>query len=179
MYCWWCCHDFDTQRLEMPYAYDAKKKTFQTTGNFCSWSCMKSFALEKYGVHKGGTICSNMLLMRKRMYDEFSPIERAPSRYLLNVFGGTMTIEEFRQGLVSDATKSVVKDVPKEEIKEKGVKTVSVSSIATNEKKLEEIKETNVQNESLTPKLKLKRSKPLPRSHTDLGSALGLIINPA
>ena len=80
---------------------------------------------------------------------------------MLNVFGGDMTIEEFRHGLVSDATKSVVTDVPKEEIKEKGVKTVPVSSIATNDKKLEEIKETNVQNESLTPKLKLKRSKPL------------------
>ena len=88
----------------MPYAYDASKKTFQTTGNFCSWSCMKSFALEKYGVHKGGTICSNMLLMRKRMYNEFSPIEKAPSRYLLNVFGGDMTIEEFREGLVCDAS---------------------------------------------------------------------------
>jgi len=89
-----------------------------------------------------------------------------------------MTIEEFRQNLMSDASKRG-KDVPKEEVKEKGVKTVPVSSIATNEKKLEEIKETNIQNESLTPKLKLKRSKPLPRSHTDLGSALGLIINPA
>jgi len=117
--------------------------------------------------------------MRKRMYNEFSPIEKAPSRYLLNVFGGDMTIEEFREGLVCDASKNIVKQVPTEEIMEKGVKTVSVSSIATNEKKLEEIKETNVQNESLTPKLKLKRSKPLPRSHTDLGSALGLIINPA
>jgi hypothetical protein len=140
---------------------------------------MKSFALEKYGVHKGGAICSNILLMRKRMYDEFSPIERAPSRYLLNVFGGDMTIEEFRRGLMCDASKGVAKDVPTEDIVDKGVKTVPVSSIATNDKKLEEIKETNVQNESLTPKLKLKRSKPLPRSHTDLGSALGLIINPA
>jgi len=163
----------------MPYAYDAGKKTFQTTGNFCSWSCMKSFALEKYGVHKGGAICSNILLMRKRMYDEFSPIEKAPSRYVLNVFGGDMTIDEFRRGLMCDASKGLAKDVPTEDIVDKGVKTVPVSSIATNDKKLEEIKETNVQNESLTPKLKLKRSKPLPRSHTDLGSALGLIINPA
>ena len=78
-----------------------------------------------------------------------------------------------------DASKGLAKDVPTEDIVDKGVKTVPVSSIATNDKKLEEIKETNVQNESLTPKLKLKRSKPLPRSHTDLGSALGLIINPA
>ena len=90
-----------------------------------------------------------------------------------------MTIDEFRRGLVCDGSKAVVQEVPTEEIKDKGVKIVSASSIATNDKKLEEIKDTHVQNDSLTPKLKLKRSKPLPRSHTDLGSALGLIIKPA
>ena len=66
MWCWWCCHDFDTTPLSMPVRHDERRNTFHTSGNFCSWSCMKSFAIDKHGLTKGGLICGNIVMMRKK-----------------------------------------------------------------------------------------------------------------
>ena len=40
----------------MPYKHDEKRNRFDTSGNFCSWSCMKSFALDRHGITKGSII---------------------------------------------------------------------------------------------------------------------------
>ena len=66
MWCWWCCHPFEGTPLNIPVKYDDRRKKFNTAGNFCSWSCMKSYALDKYGCGKGSLICSNMVMMRRR-----------------------------------------------------------------------------------------------------------------
>ena len=34
MWCWWCCHPFDNEPLQLPYGYDDRRKKFSTTGNF-------------------------------------------------------------------------------------------------------------------------------------------------
>ena len=59
MWCWWCCHPFEGDTLELPYKYDEKRNKFYTCGGFCSWSCMKRYAIDKYGITRGGIICSN------------------------------------------------------------------------------------------------------------------------
>ena len=46
-YCWWCCHPFPGPSLHYPYKYDERTKHFTTTGHFCSWECMKSYALDQ------------------------------------------------------------------------------------------------------------------------------------
>ena len=99
MWCWWCCHPFEGTPLNMPVKYDDRRKTFNTTGNFCSWSCMKTYALDKYGCGKGSMITSNMVMMRRRMYEKqaLDRVVPAPWRYRLKVFGGDMTIEDYRQ----------------------------------------------------------------------------------
>ena len=104
MWCWWCCHPFEGTPLNIPVKYDDRRKKFDTTGNFCSWSCMKTYALDKYGVGRGSLVCSNMVMMRRRMYGgKLESVTPAPWRYRLNVFGGDMTIEEFRSNQTVDA----------------------------------------------------------------------------
>ena len=168
MWCWWCCHPFEGTPLNMPVKYDDRRKTFNTTGNFCSWSCMKTYALDKYGCGKGSMITSNMVMMRRRMYEKqaLDRVVPAPWRYKLKVFGGDITIEEFRSNQTVD----------KKDPKPVNAKIVvdNVISFVSNTRKMDEIKNYTSNNNSL----KLKRTKPLKRNHNNLESALGLIITP-
>ena len=166
MWCWWCCHPFDGSPLQLPYKHDDRRNTFTTTGNYCSWSSMKSYAIDKYGVNRGGIICGNIIMMRRRMYNQSGHVKPAPSRYSLDVFGGTMTIDEFRKNQTIDTTE-------KKEIISKPYKD-NVIPFVSNTKKMDEIKNANSNNNAL----KLKRNKPLKRNHNNLESALGLIILP-
>lgn len=166
MWCWWCCHSFEGTPLTMPYKYDDRRNKFYTAGNYCSWSCVKSHAIEKYGCTRGGIICGNIMVMRKKMYNQFGHVKPAPSRYVLKEFGGDMTIEEFRENQTRDVTEP------------KKVETTPVINntvpIISDTKRMDEIKNATSSNNAL----KLKRTKPLKRSHNNLESALGLIITP-
>ena len=163
MWCWWCCHPFESEALQLPYGYDDRRKRFSTLGNFCSWSCMKSYALDTYGLTKGSIICGNISLMRKRMYNKLSSVKKAPNRYALDVFGGTMTIEEFRKNVDVDG-------VPTTKLESEPVRENTVPFIS-NVKKMNEIK-------NVDDGLVLKREKPLQRNQNSLEAALGIVITP-
>ena len=166
MWCWWCCHEFEGAPLSMPYKYDERRNKFYTAGNYCSWSCVKSHAIDKHGCTKGGLICGNITVMRKKMYNQFGHVKPAPNRYLLKEFGGDMTIEEFRENQTKDVNEPNKVDTKP---------TINnVVPIISNTKKMDEIKNASSSNNAL----KLKRTKPLKRSHNNLESALGLIITP-
>lgn len=126
---------------------------------------MKSFALDKYGLSRGGIICGNIVMMRRRMFGQSGHVRPAPCRFKLAVFGGDMTIEEFRSNQTVDIEKP-------EEVATKPHKDPVIPFIS-NTKKMEEIKNSTSNNNAL----KLKRTKPLKRNHNNLESALGLIIH--
>jgi len=165
MWCWWCCHPYDTEPLSMPYRYDQKRNKFYTTGNFCSWSCMKSFAIDKHGITRGSIICGNMVIMRKQMYGKIGSIRPAPFRYKLNVFGGDITIDQFRENNLRDV------DIEPNEINIEEVTNI-VIPIQQSTKKLSDIQNSTRSNDVL----RLKRNKPLKRNQNNLESALGLVI---
>lgn len=165
MWCWWCCHEFNTTPLALPYKYDDRRNTFYTTGNFCSWSCIKSFAIDKYGLSKGGLICGNIVMMRRKKYNKIGPIQKAPSRFRLKEFGGDLTIEEFRSNLTHDAV------VEEKHINEQP-HVDNIIPFVSNVQKMNDIHNNTSNNNAL----KLKRTKPLKRSHNDLGSVLGLVM---
>ena len=150
----------------MPYKYDNRRNKFDTCGIFCSWSRMKSFALDKHGITRGGIICGNIIMMRKKMYNQLGSVKPAPNRYHLKEFGGDLTIEQFRENQTVDKLK------PKE-INKKPV-VDNVIPFVSNTKKMDEIKNASSNNSAL----KLKRNKPLKRDYNNLESALGLIITP-
>lgn len=159
----------------MPFKYDEKTKKFSTTGQFCSWGCIKAYALERYGLNKGGLICQNLTLYKKRATNELTRIWPAPSRMALKVFGGTLTIEEFRKSIGPNAP---MVQMPNEmhithEVVEKsrdyGPRTAPTRS--TLQDKLKEINNTASTNEPL----RLKRSKPLKRDQNNLEQSMGII----
>lgn len=161
MWCWWCCHDFEGTALEMPKKYDERRRKFYTCGRFCSWSCMKAFAIDNYGDNFGGRICGNIICMRKQMFGLVGPVRMAPKRYELVNFGGTMTIDEFRKHSLVDTGRP--KPIDSESERE-----MQVSQVSTPKNVVEETSD----------ELLLKRKKPLQRTHSSLESALGLRIKP-
>lgn len=96
--CWWCCHSFVGTSLHCPYKYDDRTKRFSTTGHFCSWECMKTYALDRGGP-RSGEMQMYIALMRKHSNgNKYTPVRCAPKRVALKMFGGVMSIEEFRDG---------------------------------------------------------------------------------
>jgi hypothetical protein len=128
---------------------------------------MKSYAIEKFGLTRGGIICGNIVMMRKKMYNQIGSIEPAPSRLRLKEFGGDLDIETFRKKQTVDRC-ILVKEVESEPYKD------NVIPLVSNTKKMDEINNASMSNNAL----KLKRNKPLKRVHNNLESALGLIITP-
>ena len=165
--CWWCCHPFEGEELKLPYHYDYLRNKYVTEGRFCSWSCMKTYAIDKYGLNKGGIICGNIITMRKKMYNIIGSVRMEPKRYMLEMFGGPMTIEKFRENAVVD--KGLSKPL---ETTEKVERVIPIISNTNN--KMSEIRNASGSNDTL----KLKRNKPLKRDQNDLGAALGLIVKP-
>ena len=127
---------------------------------------MKSFALDKHGITRGSIICGNIIMMRRKMYNQLGSIKPAPNRFLLKEFGGDMTIEEFRLNQTVDVVKP--NDIEMRSVVDNVIPFVS------NTKKMDEIKNASSNNSAL----KLKRNKPLKRDYNNLESALGLIITP-
>ena len=123
---------------------------------------MKSHAIDKYGCSRGGIICGNIVMMRKKKYNQIGSIKPAPYRFRLKEFGGDMTIDQFRQNNTVDVSES----------KKVEMKSIVVPSPKTDTRKMDEIKNATSDNNAL----KIKRSKPIKRECTNLESALGLII---
>lgn len=92
--CWWCCHSFEGMPCFIPTKYDEKRDRWKVTGNFCSWNCAKSYKL-RTGNQRGSDMNMFTLLMKKLRLP--IDVKRAPSPEFLIAFGGTCTIEEFRE----------------------------------------------------------------------------------
>ena len=95
--CWWCCHKFTTSPCTLPIKYDSLRKRYTFVGIFCSWNCTKAYNFDKNDQRKyerAGLIT----LLIKELYniEECIIIKSAPYRQTLKMFGGYMSIDEFR-----------------------------------------------------------------------------------
>jgi hypothetical protein len=154
VWCWWCCHSFTGVEKHYPYKYDEKTKHFSTAGHFCSWPCVKAWAIDQAGA-RAGERQMYIALMRKHELGKYVPCFAAPKRQALQVFGGTMSIEEFRK---------CGKDAPSVHLPYEMHTMHTVG-------KLNAIQATTSDEIS---DLKLQRDKPLARAKSKLESALGI-----
>tara|TARA_Y100000389_G_scaffold134961_1_gene132483 strand:- start:28061 stop:28627 length:567 start_codon:yes stop_codon:yes gene_type:complete len=95
LWCWWCCHPIQGHTLHLPKKYIEETKKYEVYGNFCSFECMKS-----YNSNENGSFKQNQMMlismMIQDMYGSEYHIIPAPPRECLKVFGGHMSIEDFR-----------------------------------------------------------------------------------
>lgn len=91
--CYWCCHKFDTPYVGMPLKYSNNK--FEVIGCFCSFECMCAY---NFNSNENNNIWETYnlinIMANKMNYDKY--VYPAPPRKCLAMFGGYLTIDEFR-----------------------------------------------------------------------------------
>ena len=93
--CWWCCHEFDNIPLGIPTQYI--KNTFYLYGCFCSFNCCLSYNLDMNDYKLWDR--QSLIYYLKNIIDPENEIiiRPAPPRQILDKFGGSLNIEQFRK----------------------------------------------------------------------------------
>ena len=92
--CFWCCHSYDTNYLGLPIKY--KDNVFQVTGCFCSFDCMCAYIFYSNESNYNIWEVYNLINIMAKLLDYERHVYPAPPRKCLKMFGGYMSIEEFR-----------------------------------------------------------------------------------
>lgn len=97
--CFWCCHKFDTPPIGLPCKY--YKNRFYVMGCFCSLECASAYNIMQL---KDSHIeeRNNLLNYLSNRLGYTNIIKTAPPREMLQMFGGNMTIDEFRKTNTSE-----------------------------------------------------------------------------
>ncbi|BAT22692.1 hypothetical protein [Yellowstone lake phycodnavirus 3] len=174
--CWWCVHPLPCLPcIHLPVKHDEKTNKFITKGNFCSWQCAKAYALDM-NTSRSGEIQMILMMMRRRAFGKYTPLWPAPKREALKIFGGTMTIDEFRSfgGLVEPPmvcfpdNRQLIQIVGVQPFKQAEPHTAPGPTNSRG--KLAAIDSATSQGDTL----KLKRNKPLERTKSKLENVLGI-----
>lgn len=96
--CWWCCHKFDNMPCGIPTSVE--DGIFNVRGIFCSFNCALSHNYSsKETINTIQEQESLLYLLYKRIFssEEDVDIEYAPEKETLKLFGGALSIEDFRK----------------------------------------------------------------------------------
>jgi len=171
IYCWWCCHPFTWVPCALPEYY--KKEKFYVNGCFCTFNCAASYNFSKNDNDKWERYTLLNLMYKKIYNTKFIKISLAPPREILKIFGGYLSIEEFRENtLKNEKTFTVIKP-PLISIISKIEENVSNS--AKNIKNNYPLTNETILNKTHN-NLKLKRSKPVTNPNNTLQSFMDLKI---
>ena len=94
--CFWCCHTFTNRPVVLPTRDTGEY--LQVTGNFCSPECAVSYLFD---IRQDYHTRWEQLALLNRVYNEAcqGKINPAPARNVLKLFGGNLSIQEYR-GLI-------------------------------------------------------------------------------
>jgi len=91
--CWWCTYNFDTIPCFIPEKYNNGK--YYVYGCFCSFNCALAYVLKD-----DETKISCRISLLKKLYNELynttEILHASPPREMLQKFGGSLSIEKFR-----------------------------------------------------------------------------------
>lgn len=108
--CWHCTYNFDTIPIGLPESYDSKSKTYKTRGVFCSFSCCHAYniSLADYKVFER---LAHLNHIKRHVFkgDKRENMTITPSldKKVLLEYGGTMTIQEYRNNSIFIPTKKI------------------------------------------------------------------------
>jgi len=167
VFCFWCCHAFEGRPCVIPQA--CEDTVWKVYGNFCSPSCSLSYLLTQVmDTH----IRWERIALMNRLYGTAGRVYPAPARETLTTFGGTFSINEFRN-IIDERRLRVDITIPP-----------MVSILASMDTKPIDFYETSIKNTTVgggayarvEEGLKLRRSKPLKDRESTLDSVLNISI---
>lgn len=93
--CFWCCHSFKTIPCFIPISI--KDNLYKVYGNFCSFNCCLAYNFNSSDVNysEKSSLIQDLYF---RIYGYDAPkLSYAPPKEILEIFGGSVTIEEYRE----------------------------------------------------------------------------------
>ena len=151
--CWNCCHSFNEHIFGIPMKYI--HGVFYIYGDFCSLECASRYAHDELKGYDFSDIFSLINLYSNIMYDRNEKIEIAPHRLLLKIFGGNLSIDEYRSNNSNNYDIRIPPILPIKHL---------VNQYETNQ----------ITNKNM---LKLYRKKPLLSEKKSITSSMNLIID--
>lgn len=166
IHCWWDCHSFDTVPIPAPMECNRTLKKFKVRGCFCSFNCALAFVASTERAQD----TSLVNYFYTRWIGKRVNIRKAPPREALDIFGGPMTIDEFRKSFTSMTRIELVKPplIPQTEKIE-----FSFIRPLINKKTTGEIKDENNNLEDVSkiiPATKLARKKSIRKGKASISS---------
>jgi hypothetical protein len=81
-----------------------EKRLFSVFGIFCSWNCAKAYIQSNYSSDSSEQIMWMRILAHEVFNCNIDELNPAPPRIFLKMFGGHLTIEEFRKKCITTKT---------------------------------------------------------------------------
>ena len=167
--CFWCCHSFEWRPVVLPVRDQGEY--LQVQGNYCSPECAMSFLFDS---NQDSYARWEQLSLLNRVYSTGKAIKPAPPRQVLKLFGGPMSIQEYR-GLVQDAKLRVDIHLPPmvSLLATMDTKPIDFYDVSLTKNVMETVKERLAKAEEV---LKLKRTKPLKAWESTLDACINLKV---
>lgn len=160
--CFWCCHPFSWTASILPVSYDAYETMYACEGHFCSPECALAYLYSDPGMSDVTRWTRHALLsdLYRTLYTTRDLLP-APPRATLRMFGGPLSIEQFRQH-TSFGDEIVAVQLPPLRLH---VPSMNVQGPVRDVKKFVALSQETVDKAS--KELRLKRSKPV---HTNVAT---------
>ena len=167
IHCYWCCHKFDGAPFGIPLKYVNGK--FHVYGCFCSLECASAYNFDSKDSHDEIWERNNLLNFIAQKIEYGRRIKPAPTRLSLYMFGGHLSIKDFRD--YCNTSKLI---------------NINFPPMMTLTQQIEEINESDISNEfkyipvdtdrinKYKEKIYLKRSKPINALENTLDHAMNL-----
>ena len=170
IYCWWCCHAFNGSPCSLPYEY--KNDTFYVYGIFCSPECSAAYNFDNSTTDERWERYALLNLLYRKMYnDKNLKIKLAAPRQTLKIFGGSISINDFR--LNNSNYEKTFKIIPQNMISivpQQEYNFIEKGYTSTLNKKQIQVDKNSVNSNELV----LKRSKPFRSTKNPLEKCMNL-----
>lgn len=172
--CFWCCHSFKGRPVVLPIRDEGEY--LQVYGNYCSPECAMAYLFD---MRQDSHTRWEQLALLNRVYGEHvgGVVKPAPPRSVLTMFGGPMSIEEYR-GVITSRKVRVDIHIPPMVSLLSTMDTKPIDFYDANLTKdvMETVKERLQKAEEV---LKLKRTKPLKAWESTLDACINLRVRSA
>ena len=169
--CFWCCHRFDSRPVILPVRDQGEY--IQVMGNFCSPECSMAYLFD---MQQDSYARWEQLSLLNRLYGQAvgGAIKPAPPRQILKMFGGPVSIEDYRN-LVRQGKLRVDIHLPPmvSLLATMDTKPIDFYDVSLTKNVMETVKERLAKAEEV---LKLKRTKPLKAWESTLDACINLKV---
>jgi hypothetical protein len=169
--CFWCCHSFSHRPVVLPIRDTGEY--LQVMGNFCSPECSVAYLFD---MRQDSHTRWEQLALLYRVYGEAcgGKIHPAPHRTVLTLFGGSLSIQEYRQMIQSQKVRVDVHLPPMVSIlATMDTKPIDFYDAGLTKNVNETVKERLQKAEEV---LRLRRTKPLKAWESTLDACINLKI---